>query len=229
MASAAGDPANSAKSPAVPQRSVTNSPSSGSLKSGIADNFQSFLTLLTTQLQHQNPLSPLDTNQFTQQLVQFAGVEQQLKVNSELQTLVSLQQSGAAMQAISLVGHRALVDGSSIGMTNGQASWGFTAPEEGTITVTIASSTGQTAYQGSFHTKSGQQQYQWDGKGTDGLQWPDGTYRMTVTLDNGSGKAVGVPTQVTGMVDSVDLTQSPPLLSINGQSFAINQVKSISK
>src|SRR5947208_12909592 len=54
--------------------------------STLAGNFQAFLTLLTTQLRHQNPLDPLDTNQFTQQLVQFAGVEQQLRTNSELST-----------------------------------------------------------------------------------------------------------------------------------------------
>src|SRR5262244_2753374 len=59
----------------------------------IAGNFQSFLQLLTTQLQNQNPLSPLDTNQFTQQLVEFAGVEQQLNANQSLQTLISLQQT----------------------------------------------------------------------------------------------------------------------------------------
>src|SRR3954464_9360625 len=59
----------------------------------IASNFNTFLQLLTTQLKNQNPLDPMDTNQFTQQLVQFAQVEQQMKSNSQLQTLISLQQS----------------------------------------------------------------------------------------------------------------------------------------
>ena len=61
----------------------------------LAGNFQTFLTLLTTQLQNQNPLDPLDTNQFTQQLVQFAGVEQQLKTNDQLTALVSLREDRA--------------------------------------------------------------------------------------------------------------------------------------
>src|SRR5258706_11420771 len=74
---------------------------------GIADNFQTFLTLLTTQLQNQNPLDPLDTNQFTQQLVQFAGVEQQLKTNDQLTTLVSLQQTAQSTQALTFVGKTA--------------------------------------------------------------------------------------------------------------------------
>src|SRR5512144_1543661 len=76
----------------------------------IAGNFQTFLTLLTTQLQNQNPLDPLDTNQFTQQLVQFAGVEQQLKTNDTLSTLVSLQQTAQATQALNFVGKTAVVD-----------------------------------------------------------------------------------------------------------------------
>ena len=68
----------------VPTTSVAN-------KATLAQNFDTFLTLLTTQLKNQNPLEPLDTNQFTSQLVQFAQVEQQLKSNDQLATLVSLQ------------------------------------------------------------------------------------------------------------------------------------------
>src|SRR5215467_8915583 len=70
----------------------------------VAGNFQTFLTLLTTQLQNQDPTHPLDTNQFTQQLVQFAQVEQQLRANDQLTTLVSLQQSAQATQALGFVG-----------------------------------------------------------------------------------------------------------------------------
>src|SRR6187549_1912154 len=80
---------------------------------GIADNFQTFLTLLTTQLQHQNPLDPLDTNQFTQQLVQFAGIEQQLKSNEQLKSLVALQKSAQSTEALIYVGQTVSVDGAT--------------------------------------------------------------------------------------------------------------------
>src|SRR3954449_7868543 len=79
-------------------------------KTTLAGNFQAFLTILTTQLKNQNPLDPLDTNQFTQQLVQFAGVEQQLKTNSEL---AALQQSAQSTQALAFVGRMAVVDGNT--------------------------------------------------------------------------------------------------------------------
>src|ERR1017187_8555063 len=70
----------------------------------IASNFTTFLQLLTTQLQNQDPLSPMDTNQFTQQLVEFASVEQQMKSNDSLTTLVSLEQAAQSTQALALVG-----------------------------------------------------------------------------------------------------------------------------
>src|ERR1700755_895860 len=79
----------------------------------IAGNFQSFLTLLTTQLQNQNPLSPLDTNQFTQQLVEFAGVQQQINTNDALTSLVSLQLATATTQALNFVGKTANVAGNT--------------------------------------------------------------------------------------------------------------------
>src|SRR6201997_4983227 len=92
--------------------SSSSSSSSTSTTPGIADNFQTFLTLLTTQLQNQNPLDPLDPNQFTQQLVQFAGVEQQLKSNDQLKSLIDIEKSAQATQALVYVGNTVAVDGS---------------------------------------------------------------------------------------------------------------------
>ncbi len=87
----------------APSTNSTSSSSSSSTtgvnNSTLASNFTTFLQLLTTQLKNQNPLDPLDTNQFTQQLVQFAQVEQQLKSNDQLQTLVSLQKTAQQTQA----------------------------------------------------------------------------------------------------------------------------------
>src|SRR5579862_7401479 len=84
----------------------------------LAGNFNTFLTLLTTQLQNQDPLSPLDTNQFTQQLVEFASVEQQVNMNSNLQTLISMQQTSASLQALQLVGSTVTVSGNVAPLSN---------------------------------------------------------------------------------------------------------------
>jgi len=210
----------------------TSSSGSGSLNSTtgstLAGNFQTFLTLLTTQLQNQDPLSPLDTNQFTQQLVQFASVEQQLKTNDQLTTLVSLQQTAQSTQALTFVGKTAVVDGSTAALTNASATWNLGVPTNSNVTISIANSTGQTVFTGSYAVNAGNNQaFTWDGKGNDGTQWPDGKYKLTATAADTAGNAVAVSTQIQGVVDSVDLTQSPPLLSINGQTYTVNQIKSI--
>src|SRR3954451_25033706 len=104
---------------------------------GIANNFQAFLQLLTTQLQNQNPLEPLDTNQFTQQLVQFAQVEQQLRSNDQLETLVALQQTTQQTQALGFVGQTVAVDGSTQNLTNSFAKWSFNVSKPATAKVSI--------------------------------------------------------------------------------------------
>jgi flagellar basal-body rod modification protein FlgD len=200
----------------------------------IAGNFQSFLTLLTTQLQNQNPLDPLDTNQFTQQLVEFAGVQQQLNTNDSLATLVSLQQTAQSTQALGFVGKTAVVKGSTAALggstaTSGStATWELSVPTTSTVNVTIASSSGQAAFTGSYNVTAGNNQpFIWDGKGTDGTQWPDGNYTMTATAKDSNNNSVAISTQVVGVVNSVDLTQSPPLLSIGGQTYTVSQIQSI--
>jgi flagellar basal-body rod modification protein FlgD len=196
----------------------------------LAGNFQTFLSLLTTQLQNQNPLSPLDTNQFTQQLVQFAGVEQQLKTNDQLTSLVALQTTAQSTQALTFVGKTAVVDGSTATLTNSAAIWDLSVPSNANVNISIANSTGQTVFTGSYSVKAGDNQpFGWDGKGNDGTQWPDGKYTMTATAADTAGNTVAVATQIQGVVNSVDLTKTPPLLSINGQTYTVSQIKSIAQ
>jgi flagellar basal-body rod modification protein FlgD len=200
--------------------------SSSTPTTGIADNFQTFLTLLTTQLQNQNPLDPLDTNQFTAQLVQFAGVEQQLKSNDQLKSLVDLEKSAQSTQALVYVGNTVAVDGSTA-QFNRSATWNIQAPADATSTITITNSTGQTAFSGDFSLKQGNASFVWDGKGNDGTQWPPGAYTLTATGKDASGNSVAVSTEIQGIVDSVDLTASPPLLSIGGQSYTTDKIKRV--
>ena len=214
----------------APSTSSSSSSSSSSTSStattGIADNFQTFLTLLTTQLQNQNPLDPLDTNQFTQQLVQFAGVEQQLKSNEQLKSLIEIEKSAQATQALVYVGNTVAVDGSKAQFDK-SATWNFQSDKDTSATITITNSTGQTAFTGSYSLKQGNSSFVWDGKGNDGVQWPAGTYTMTATGKDSSGNNVAISTEVQGVVDSVDLSASPPLLSIGGQSYTTDKIKRV--
>lgn len=212
---------------------ATSAASSSSASAGsgttvsIADNFNTFLTLLTTQLKNQNPLDPLDTNQFTQQLVQFAQVEQQMKQNDQLKTLVALQQSAQATTALNYVGSTVVVDGATGALASGSASWNLTVSKPATGAVVIRDSTGQTVYTGTVSLNSGTQRFNWDGRSNNGVQRPDGTYTISVTATDASKQPVTVSTESQGTVDSVDLTQSPPALSINGQDYTLDKVKRI--
>jgi flagellar basal-body rod modification protein FlgD len=225
---------NAATAP-TPVSGTTDLPKSSSSKSlssstgsTLAGNFQTFLTLLTTQLQNQNPLDPLDTNQFTQQLVQFAGVEQQLKTNDALSQLVTLQQTTQATQALGFVGKTALVDGSTATMKNSSATWHLNVPSDSTVDITIANASGQTVFTGKYTASAGADiPFTWNGQGNDGTQWPDGKYTISATGKDVANNNVGIAAQVQGTVASVDLTQSPPLLNIDGTSYTLSQVKSI--
>jgi flagellar basal-body rod modification protein FlgD len=215
----------------VPASSTSSSSASSAnalASQQIAGNFQSFLQLLTTQLQNQNPLDPLDTNQFTQQLVEFAGVQQQLNTNDSLATLVSLQQATQSSEALSYVGKTATVSGNTATMTNSEAVWALSVPSASTVDISIASSTGQTVYSGTYNVSAGNNQpFEWNGMGSDGTQNPDGNYTLTATAKDSGGNTVAVTTSVGGVVSSVNLTQSPPLLTIGGQTYTMSQIQSI--
>jgi flagellar basal-body rod modification protein FlgD len=215
----------------VPASSTSNSSASSAnalASQQIAGNFQSFLQLLTTQLQNQNPLDPLDTNQFTQQLVEFAGVQQQLNTNDSLATLVSLQQATQSTEALSYVGKTVTVSGNTATMANSEAVWALSVPSASNIDVSIASSTGQTVFTGTYNVSAGNNQpFEWNGMGSDGTQNPDGNYTLTATAKDSAGNTVGVTTSVGGVVSSVNLTQSPPLLTVGGQTYTLSQIQSI--
>jgi len=193
----------------------------------IASNFTTFLQLLTTQLKNQNPLDPLDTNQFTQQLVQFAQVEQQMKSNDQLSSLVSLEKSAQASTALAYVGSTVVVDGSSAALANGSATWNLNVTKPSTATIVIKDATGQTVYSGSYGVNPGNQQFTWNGRGNDGTLWPDGNYTLSATALDANQQSVAISTEVQATVDSVDLTQDPPLLSINGQDYSLDKIKRI--
>jgi flagellar basal-body rod modification protein FlgD len=204
---------------------ATSTANSG--RATIASNFETFLQLLTTQLKNQNPLDPLDTNQFTQQLVAFAQVEQQLRSNDQLASLVAMEKAGQSAVALGFVGSTVVVDGQTAKLKNGQAVWSFSVDKPVTATVNVKNAAGQLAYTGSFTIQPGTQQFVWDGRGNNGTLWPDGNYTLEVTAKDANGQTTAVSTEVQGVVDSVDLTQNPPLLSVGGQTFTMDKIKRV--
>ncbi|OHV14510.1 flagellar hook capping protein [Methylorubrum extorquens] len=195
----------------------------------IAGNFTQFLTLLTTQLKNQNPLDPLDTNQFTQQLVQFAGVEQQLKTNSSLDTILTNSKAASASSASGLIGRTITADGATTDLTNGKATWTLTPDRAAArAVITLKASDGTVVATKTTTLKAGAQPFEWDGTGTSGLSAKDGRYTITVDALDTTGTKVAVDTKVSGVVDGVELSGSEPVLTIGKARVPASSVKTLS-
>lgn len=186
----------------------TASTSSSSSSSGttIFSNFNTFLTLLTTQLKNQDPSSPMDTDQFTQQLVQYASVEQLMSANETLSSLLSLQESAQVVDSASLVGKTIEVESNSLALQNGSAS--LRLPEKGTYSsavITVTNGSGSTVHTETVALGSDSQVWTWDGKSNAGAQLADGSYKVTVTGTNSAGATGNLDFTVIGKATSVQM------------------------
>ena len=216
----------------TPASSATASPSSGQAAGtaanlSLAGNFNEFLQLLTTQLQHQDPTSPLDPNQFTQELVQFASVEQQINTNTSLNTMISLQQTAQAASAMTFLGATVAVSGTTAQLANGQASWNYSVAQPATANISIKNANGQVVYTTSQAVQPGAQTFSWNGTDATGVNWPSGPYTISITATGANNQSVPVTTQVQGVVTGVDVSKTPPNLTIGGQAYPLNQITQV--
>lgn len=194
-------------------------------RSTIASNFDTFLQLLTTQLQNQNPLDPLDTNQFTQQLVQFTEVEQSLKANEQLATLLSFQSANTATAAVSYIGTNIKAEGTTAELQNGSAVWSYdlAAPAPNSQ-VTIRDQAGKIVYSEETPLQEGKQDITWDGRTTDGGTAPPGLYNITIDARDANDNNITIKTSVSGKVDGVDLSEAEPVLLVGSKRIKLSSV-----
>jgi flagellar basal-body rod modification protein FlgD len=193
----------------------------------LAGNFNEFLQLLTTQLQHQDPTSPLDPNQFTQELVQFSSVEQQINTNTSLTTMIALQQTQQAASALQFIGANVAVSGTTAQLANGQASWNYSVTQPATASINILDSSGTTVYSTSQTVQPGSQSFVWNGMDSQGNSFPSGPYTISISAVGTSGQSVPVTTQIQGVVTGVDVSKNPPNLTIAGQAYPLNQITQV--
>ncbi|MBU6298267.1 MAG: flagellar hook assembly protein FlgD [Alphaproteobacteria bacterium] len=194
---------------------TTTSSSSSSAQQQLAGNFNTFLQLLTTQLQNQDPLSPMDSNQFTQQLVEYSQVEQQINSNSKLDTLISLGQNQANSYAMSYLGKNVVLSNGQGALTNGAADWtyGLNGAAAST-TLTVTDSSGKVVYSGAGQTAAGTHDFAWNGKDNNGNQLPDGSYTLTASATASDGTPVTTTVASKALVSGVDLSGTTPQLVI---------------
>jgi len=199
----------------APTTSATTASSGSSSLQQLSGNFQTFLTLLTSQLKNQDPTSPMDSNQFTQQLVMYSQVEQQIDTNTNLKSLISLGQSQNSNYAMNYLGKNVVLTNGSTSLTNSAADWTYglnNAAASSTLTVTDSS--GKVVYSAAGATTAGAHDFAWNGKDNNGNQLSDGTYKLTVSATAQDGSAVTTSVASKGMVSGVDFSGSSPQLVI---------------
>jgi flagellar basal-body rod modification protein FlgD len=219
---------NASPTPAAASNAATpSSAAANAAGPNLAGNFNEFLQLLTTQLQHQDPTSPLDPNQFTQELVQFSSVEQQINTNTSLTTMIALQQTQQAASALQFIGADVAVSGTTAQLANGQASWNYSVTQPATASIKISDSSGKQVFSTSQTVQPGTQAFVWNGMDSQGNSFPSGPYTISISAIGTSGQTVPVTTQIQGVVTGVDVSKTPPNLTIAGQSYPLNQITQV--
>lgn len=196
--------------------------------SALSGNYQMFLQLLVTQMQNQNPLNPTDATEFTNQLVQYSSVEQQIKMNATLTDMKTMFAVQNAMAMVGYVGKSVTVDASRAEFTDGKATWNFNASAASDdATISVVDSDGNTVYTATEKLAAGDGQFVWTGETTDGSLPSSGTYTLKISGKTSAGKTVTYKSEVAGVVDSVDFSGDAPMLSIDGQSVNAYLVKTV--
>jgi flagellar basal-body rod modification protein FlgD len=198
-------------------------------RDSIAGDFNSFLTLLTTQLKYQDPLSPMDTTQFTQQLAMFANVEQTSNVNTNMKNLISLTKGSQAAAAIGYIGKTVQVDNPTATLENGEAKYTYSlAGKSDATALVITNSLGRTVYATAGETTSGSHNFVWNGKDKDGNVLPPGNYTLSVSAVDKNGAQINTTVGSLGVVDGIDSSADGTVNAvINGIEVPLSKVVSV--
>ncbi|MFT6557080.1 MULTISPECIES: flagellar hook assembly protein FlgD [Sneathiella] len=200
----------------------------------LADNFDDFLTLLTTQLQNQDPLNPTDSTEFTNQLVSFTQVEQSIASNQNLEALINLQSiSQQNNEATILINYLGKTIGSNLniaGLDEGEATWnmefGATADE---VSYSIYDEAGNKVYtiDDTDGVGKGPNTFTWDGTINGGGQAPEGTYFLTVDAKTEGGSVPDVTFNFKGLATSAETVNGVPVLMVNGLPIGLSNITSV--
>lgn len=207
---------------AAPAASAVTAAKPGGSLASLAGNFNDFLKLLMTQLQNQDPTSPMDANQFTSQLVQFASVEQQINTNSSLTKLIEATQGSTLLQSSALVGKTVEVSGDQVSLQGGTATLRFTTASAQPVAIGIYSQSGVKLRDAALTSAAGVNGWSWDGKDGNGRVMPDGAYKAVVMGPDGAVASTSVG-QVTGVQRVGDVMK----VSLGGLQVDFGSVRSV--
>ncbi len=213
----------------VSAASSTAGSSSQAASRSLIGNYDLFLSILTTQIQNQDPLDPLDSAEYTSQLVQYSSVEQAIQTNTHLEQLLATMQKTQASSYVNYLGSEVTAAGGTTMLTDGDpAKWHYSLAESASGTVEISNSAGAVVFSDEISLAAGSNTYYWDGVSSSGVNSPDGAYTISFNLKDANGKAEGVSIEVSGIVDEVDLSTGTPFLKIGDVRVPISAVKRVS-
>ncbi len=203
-----------AKAAASTSSTTTSKTDAAATQAQLSSDVSFFLKMLTTQLKNQDPSSPLDTNQFTQQIAQYSGVQQQVNTNATLEKLLASYKQSSTTSAVSYIGKEVESKGSTGVVLGGQGAFTYILPSAAkSAEITIKDSTGRTVFTGSGTTASGRNTVVWDGvNSSTGKQEPDGTYTIAVAPLDSNGKAMTPEMRAVGIVSGVETDASGNVL-----------------
>ncbi|MER2605143.1 MAG: flagellar hook capping FlgD N-terminal domain-containing protein [Siculibacillus sp.] len=213
----------------TPQLSTSTSTSTKD-KSTLSGNYEMFMNLLVTQMQNQDPLNPMDTSTFTNQLVQYSQVEQQIKMNANLGDLKALLTTQNASNLVSYVGKTVEADGTTTAFDGSKStSWDFTSSAAATnAKVTIKNDKGETVYTTTKNLTKGNNTIAWDGTTSSGAKATAGNYSIAVEGSDSSGNDLTITTALSGVVTGIDFSGSTPMLEIGGSQISAYKVIAVS-
>jgi flagellar basal-body rod modification protein FlgD len=211
----------------APTTTPSTTGSSANPLASLTANMNDFLKLLMTQLRNQDPTTPMDSTQFTGQLVQFASVEQQVNTNTGIQTLIQLAQSNNVLQTSSLIGKTVTAKSSQISVQSGIGSIQFNTPAAEPVTVTVTNGAGTTIAQASLTSAAGANTWTWDGKDSTGHQWPDGAYAVTVLGGAQGTTPAAIPFTVSGIASGVTTSNNTEQVLIGQLTLPVSAIRSV--
>lgn len=211
-----------------PATSTTDSTKSAA---SLADNFDTFLTILTAQIQNQDPLEPMDSTQFTNQLVQFSGVEQQIRANKQLETLITAQNSTAGAALSGYLGQEAEIDTAGAQFSGETVHWRYELPSDASsTTVTVTNAAGKVLYSKTGELKAGSHDFEWNGElNSGGTAAEDQPYWISVVAEDANKKAITPIHSLVTRITGVDLTYGEPALTTPAGVFAFSDIKRLTR
>jgi flagellar basal-body rod modification protein FlgD len=209
--------------------SSSSSSTSGTTALGsLSSNFNDFLQMLMTQLQNQDPTSPMDTNEFTSELVEFSGVEQQINTNTSLTQLIQLTQAGEVMQASAMTGKQVTVSSDQIPLQNSHGTVQFTTATAEPVDIQIFDSNGNKLSDNMMMSTAGTNTWTWNGTNSSGATEPDGSYKVAVVAANAAGATSAVTTSVIGTATGVQTESDGTIdLELGALTVPFTQVQSV--